>query len=167
MVEIDNDLKENLDEAEREVFETNEKIEPEKQSTQSNNVHIIDENNVTGNAATDPIAVEKVDLESFNAEDEKKNSGIKMDLLMNLALNVSIELGRTEMQIKDILKLGIGSIVELNKLAGEPVDLLVNNKKFAEGEVVVIDENFGVRITGLVNSSTEIDKISEVITQDS
>jgi len=73
-----------------------------------------------------------------------------IDLLMDVDLPVSIELGRTKLAISDILALGPGSVVELNKLAGEPVDLLVNNKVVAKGEVVVIDENFGLRITQLV-----------------
>jgi flagellar motor switch protein FliN len=73
-----------------------------------------------------------------------------IDLLMDVDLPVSIELGRTKLAISDILGLGPGSVVELNKLAGEPVDLLVNNKVVAKGEVVVIDENFGLRITQLV-----------------
>ncbi len=70
--------------------------------------------------------------------------------VLDLDLPVTIELGRTRMLIKDIVELNPGSIVELNKLVGEPVDLFVNGKKFALGEVVVIDENFGVRITDLV-----------------
>ena len=70
---------------------------------------------------------------------------------MDLSLPITVELGRLMMTIQDILELGQGAIVELDKLAGEPVDLLVNDKKFAEGEVVVVDENFGVRITSLVN----------------
>jgi flagellar motor switch protein FliN len=73
-----------------------------------------------------------------------------LDLLMDVDLPVAIELGRTKMAISDILALGPGSVVELNKLAGEPVDLLVNNKVVARGEVVVIDENFGLRITQLI-----------------
>jgi flagellar motor switch protein FliN/FliY len=73
-----------------------------------------------------------------------------IDLLMDVDLPVSIELGRTRMSISDILSLGPGSVVELNKLAGEPVDLLVNNKQVARGEVVVVDENFGLRITQLM-----------------
>ncbi len=73
-----------------------------------------------------------------------------IDLLMDVSLPVSIELGRTKMSIADILALGQGSVVELNKLAGEPVDLLVNQKVVAKGEVVVVDENFGLRITQLV-----------------
>jgi len=66
-------------------------------------------------------------------------------------LPVSIELGRTTMTIEDILNLGPGSIVELDKLAGEPVDLLVNYRMIAKGEVVVVDENFGIRITDLIS----------------
>ncbi|MCD6249720.1 MAG: flagellar motor switch protein FliN [candidate division Zixibacteria bacterium] len=73
-----------------------------------------------------------------------------IELLMDVDLPISIELGRTRMAISDILSLGSGSVVELNKLAGEPVDLLVNNKIVARGEVVVVDENFGLRITQLL-----------------
>lgn len=73
-----------------------------------------------------------------------------LDLLMDVDLPVAIELGRTKMAISEILSLGPGSVVELNKLAGEPVDLLVNSKVVARGEVVVIDENFGLRITQLI-----------------
>ena len=73
-----------------------------------------------------------------------------IDLLLDVDLPVSIELGRTHLAVSDILALGPGSVVELNKLAGEPVDLLVNNKIVAKGEVVVIDENFGLRITQLI-----------------
>jgi len=78
------------------------------------------------------------------------------DLLMDVKLPVSIELGRTMMAIADILALGGGSVVELDKLAGEPVDLLVNNKIIAQGEVVVVDENFGIRITTLVSPQERI-----------
>ena len=74
-----------------------------------------------------------------------------IDRLMDIGLNLSVELGRKEMKIKEILNLGPGKIIELDKLAGEPVDLLVNGKLLAKGEVVVVDENFGVRITELVD----------------
>lgn len=78
------------------------------------------------------------------------NDPRNIELLMDVDLPIAIELGRTKMSISDILSLGPGSVVELNKLAGEPVDLLVNQKVVARGEVVVIDENFGVRITQLL-----------------
>ncbi len=82
-------------------------------------------------------------------------------MLMDLSLSVVIELGRTRMLIKDILELGHGSVIEFDKLAGEPVDILVNNKKIAEGEVVVIDEHFGIRLTTLVKQSERIKQLGK------
>ena len=75
----------------------------------------------------------------------------KLELLYDLQLPVSIELGRTNMLIRDILRLGRGSVIEFDKLVSEPVDVLINGKKVAEGEVVVIDKHFGIRITTLVD----------------
>lgn len=74
-----------------------------------------------------------------------------LELVLDVPLKVTVELGRTRMQIRDVLELGKGSVVELDKLAGEPVDLLVNGKLIARGEVVVIDENFGIRVTDIVS----------------
>lgn len=72
-------------------------------------------------------------------------------LIMDVPLQITVELGKTRKTIKDILALGPGSVVELDKLAGEPVDLLVNGKLLAKGEVVVIDENFGIRVTDIIS----------------
>ncbi len=83
----------------------------------------------------------------------------KLEFLKDLQLNVYIELGRTKMQIKDILELERGYVIELEKLASEPVDIFVNNKKIAEGEVVVIDKHFGIRITNLVEASERLNGI--------
>lgn len=74
-----------------------------------------------------------------------------LDLILDVPLRVTVELGRTKMQVRNILDLSKGSLVELDKLAGEPVDLFVNGKLIAKGEVVVIDENFGVRVTDIVS----------------
>lgn len=86
--------------------------------------------------------------------DQKKNGLVadqqNLDLLMNVPLQITAELGRCKMQVAEILKLGTGSIVELDRLAGGPVDLLVNSKLVARGEVVAIDDNFGVRVTELI-----------------
>ncbi|MEI0492588.1 flagellar motor switch protein FliN [Brachyspira intermedia] len=87
--------------------------------------------------------------------DNKNSNGIptnNIGLLMDVTINVTVELGRARLSIKEILSLGEGSIIELQKLAGEPVDLLVNGKLIAKGEVVVIDECFGVRVTDIVDS---------------
>ena len=77
-------------------------------------------------------------------------------MLLDVELDVSIELGRTNLSIKRILEMGPGSIVELDRMAGEPVDLLVNSKVVAKGEVVVVDENFGIRIVSLVSPEERI-----------
>ena len=80
---------------------------------------------------------------------EQGNIGLIMDVFMEM----TVELGRTKKLIKEILGMGEGTIIELDKLAGEPVDILVNHKLIAKGEVVVIDENFGVRVTEIVPRS--------------
>ncbi len=87
--------------------------------------------------------------------EQKRNGALvadqqNLDLLMNVPLQVTAELGKCKMAVSEILKLGTGSIVELDRLAGGPVDLLVNSKLVARGEVVAIDENFGVRVTELI-----------------
>ncbi len=74
-----------------------------------------------------------------------------IDMLMDISLNVSVELGRTKMMLQEVLELQHGSVVELDRLAGDPVDIFVNNRLIARGEVVVVDDKFGVRITELIS----------------
>ncbi|WP_453996933.1 flagellar motor switch phosphatase FliY [Bacillus nitroreducens] len=83
-----------------------------------------------------------------------------LNMLLDIPLQVTVELGRTKRSIKEILELSAGSIIELDKLAGEPVDVLVNGKLIAQGEVVVIEENFGVRITDIISQSDRIKKLN-------
>lgn len=92
------------------------------------------------------------DSREAEREDSADDDAVRreMGLVLDIELAVTIELGRTQMLIRDIVKLGPGSIVELDKLSGDPVDLFVNGRKFARGEVVVVDENFAVRLTDLV-----------------
>ena len=82
------------------------------------------------------------------------NDSRNLDLLMNVALGVSAELGRCTMRVSDVLKLGKGSVVELDRLAGGPIDVLVNDRLVARGEVVAVDDRFGVRITEVVARKT-------------
>ena len=77
---------------------------------------------------------------------------MKAQLLLDLALPVSIELGRTSMTVQEILRLGRGAVVQLERLAGEPIDIYVGDRRFAEGEVVVLGEHFGVRITRIISN---------------
>ncbi|WP_078595601.1 flagellar motor switch phosphatase FliY [Evansella clarkii] len=82
-----------------------------------------------------------------------------LDMLLDIPLEVTVELGRTRKSVRDILEMTQGSIIELDKLAGEPVDILVNQRLVAQGEVVVIDENFGVRVTDIVSQKERITKL--------
>lgn len=79
-----------------------------------------------------------------------------LDFILEIPLNVSVELGRTKMQIKDLLQLSQGSIVPLDKLAGEPAEIYVNNKLMAKGEIVVINEKFGVRVTEIISPADRV-----------
>ncbi|MBS4177112.1 flagellar motor switch phosphatase FliY [Lederbergia citrea] len=105
------------------------------------------------------LTVQPASFSEFNeipvATPETKN----LNMLLDIPLEVTVELGRTSRSVKDILELGSGSIIELDKLAGEPVDILVNSRLIAKGEVVVIEENFGVRVTDIVSQSDRIKKL--------
>lgn len=92
---------------------------------------------------------------------EVKAQPPNLSFILDIGLEVRVELGRTSMRVKEVLELGPGAVIELDKLAGEPVDLLVNDKLFARGEVVVIDENFGVRVTDIVNIKDRIEAMGE------
>ena len=83
-----------------------------------------------------------------------------ISLIMDVFMEMTVELGRTKKTIKDILGMGEGTIIELDKLAGEPVDILVNHKKIAKGEVVVIDENFGVRVTEILSPMERVTELN-------
>jgi flagellar motor switch protein FliN len=83
-----------------------------------------------------------------------------IDMLMDVELDVYVELGRKTLMIKDVLKLGKGSIIELDKAAGEPLSVFINGRKFAEGEVVVVDDQFGVRLTQLINPRERIKSLA-------
>lgn len=100
-----------------------------------------------------PVQYQTFDSEQWSAEKES------IELIMDVPLEITVELGRTKKLIKDILEFGPGTILELDKLAGEPVDILVNGKYIAKGEVVVIDESFGVRITDIVSASKRLSRI--------
>ena len=75
-------------------------------------------------------------------------------------MQVSVELGRSKMLVKDILNVGMGSVIELDKLSGEPVDVMINGKLIAHGEVVVVDENFGVKIVDVISPDQRMNNLS-------
>ncbi|CDE42939.1 putative uncharacterized protein [Clostridium sp. CAG:411] len=96
------------------------------------------------------VNVQPVQFQQFNQAIVPLNQQENIDLIMDVPLEVTVELGRTNKSIKEILDFSPGTIIELNKLAGEPIDVLVNGKFVAKGEVVVIEENFGIRVTEIV-----------------
>jgi flagellar motor switch protein FliN/FliY len=104
------------------------------------------------------VGVQSVQFAPLSQAEQPGVSG-NIGLLMDVSMQLTVELGRTKMLIKDILGMGEGTIVELDKLAGEPVDLLVNGKLIAKGEVVVIDENFGVRVTDIISPMERISNL--------
>lgn len=87
--------------------------------------------------------------------DDLKNK-INADVLQNIPVTISVEVGRTSLKIRDLMRLTQGSVVELDRLAGEPLDLLVNNTLVAQGEVVLVNERYGVRLTSVVPTADRV-----------
>jgi len=110
--------------------------------------------------APPPTAVHPVQFMPLTPDMPAADRAHGIELLMDVALEVSVELGRSHMPIGDILALRTGSVIELDKLAGEPVDVSVNGTLIARGEVVVVDEKFGVRITEVVSKSRRLASVA-------
>ena len=89
--------------------------------------------------------------------DQKKERNL--DLILDIPLRVTVELGRTKMVVNDLLNLGQGSVIELSKLAGEPMEVLVNDKLVARGEAVVVNEKFGVRLTDIISPAERVEQL--------
>ncbi|HHV81828.1 TPA: flagellar motor switch protein FliN [bacterium] len=108
----------------------------------------------------DTASAKPVTFQPLTVSQTKEDGGRigNLDLLRDVPIQISVELGRTRMLIKDLLSLSSGSIIELEKLAGEPVDILANGRLIAKGEVIVIDENFGVRITEILNPDKKMEE---------
>jgi len=90
--------------------------------------------------------------------DDKKDRNLQM--ILDIPLKVSVELGRTRMPVKELINLAQGSVIELSKLAGEPLEVYVNDKLIARGEAVVVNEKFGVRLTDIISQSERVEQLS-------
>lgn len=90
--------------------------------------------------------------------DEKKDRNLKM--ILDIPLKVSVELGRTRMPVRELINLAQGSVIELNKLAGEPLEVYVNDKLIARGEAVVVNEKFGVRLTDIISQTERVEQLT-------
>ncbi|MEG0115040.1 MAG: flagellar motor switch protein FliN, partial [Hydrogenoanaerobacterium sp.] len=112
-----------------------------------------------------PLNVKPVQFADFNPAPVSGAAvmGGNMNLIMNVPLNVSIEIGKTKRKIKDIMNFTQGTVIELEKQAGAPVDIIVNGQLLAHGDVVVIDDNFGVRITEIVGTKELLQSLEDEI----
>ncbi|MFB8420879.1 flagellar motor switch phosphatase FliY [Priestia megaterium] len=106
-----------------------------------------------------PVDVQPASFSEFEHVSSPQGDSRNLDMLLDIPLQVTVELGRTKRTVQEILALSSGAIIELDKLAGEPVNILINSKLIAKGEVVVIDENFGVRVTDIISQRDRINKL--------
>ncbi|MDN0190678.1 flagellar motor switch phosphatase FliY [Bacillus stercoris] len=106
-----------------------------------------------------PVQISPVEFSAFDPNEATQAPINNLDMLLDIPLSITVELGRTKRSVKEILELSAGSIIELDKLAGEPVDILVNQRIVAKGEVVVIEENFGVRVTDILSQAERINNL--------
>jgi len=104
---------------------------------------------------------EAVDEEGSETADEESGEPASLDLILDIPLAVTVELGRSKMLINDLLQLGQGSVIELTKLVGDPLEVLVNDKLVARGEVVVVNEKFGVRLTDIVTPMERVKSLTD------
>lgn len=104
--------------------------------------------------------VQAAEFPDLSGTGEAEDGQPNLDLVRDINVTLTVELGRTDMVIEEILALTTGKVIELQKLAGEPLDILVNDKLLARGEVVVVDENFGVRITSIVDPRSRVQAMS-------
>ena len=107
----------------------------------------------------------KEEQEEIMDPDAEEGSGEsaerELDFILDIPLELSVELGKTKMLVNDLLQLGQGSIIELNKLAGEPLEVYINRKLIARGEVVVINEKFGIRVTEIISPMERVEKLKK------
>lgn len=115
---------------------------------------------VIGAAASPSAAAQPVQFGPLPEPEPVSGAPRSIDLLLDVKLQLTAELGRKKLTIKEALALGPGSVVELDKIAGEPVDVLVNGKLIARGEVVVIDENFGIRVTDVLSPAERMGRVA-------
>jgi len=104
-------------------------------------------------------AVERAGFEQLQDEGGEVNLSPELDVILDIPVTVSMEVGNTEITIRNLLQLNKGSVIELDRMAGEPLDVLVNGTLIAHGQVVVVNEKFGIRLTDVVSPSERIQKL--------
>ena len=103
--------------------------------------------------------VQQHEFENLKDENKKRAMSRDIEFLLDIPVEITVQLGRTRMLIKELLQLGQGSVIELEKLAGEPMEILANSRLVARGEVVVVNEKFGVRLTDIISPSERLTQL--------
>ncbi len=116
---------------------------------------------VWADALNEQAETEAADTASFNElkDESVAGSDVNLDVVLDIPVNLSMEIGRTRISIRNLLQLNQGSVVELERLAGEPMDVLVNGTLIARGEVVVVNEKFGIRLTDIISPAERVKKL--------
>jgi len=116
----------------------------------------------SGDVPTQGGGVASAELDELVDETPPMSTGdVQMDAILDVPVTVSMEIGRTNLNIRNLLQLNQGSVVELDRLAGEPMDVLVNGTLIAKGEVVVVNEKFGIRLTDIVSPADRVKRLAE------
>ncbi len=104
--------------------------------------------------------VQKAEVDDLDeGENTEADEEINLDLILDVPVTIAMEIGRTKISIRNLLKLNQGSVIELDRMAGEPMDVLVNGTLIAHGEVVVVNEKFGIRLTDVISATERIEKL--------
>ncbi len=109
--------------------------------------------------ASDAEPGEAASFDELQDEGHPASSDVNLDVVLDIPVNISMEIGRTKISIRNLLQLNQGSVVELDRLAGEPMDVLVNGTLIARGEVVVVNEKFGIRLTDIISPAERVKKL--------
>ncbi len=118
------------------------------------------ESAATEEGGAEKAGYEKAEFDDLASQPVAQGAGeANLDVILDIPVTLSMEIGRTEITINDLLQLGQGSVVELERLAGEPMDVMVNGTLIAHGEVVVVDEKFGIRLTDVISPTERIKKL--------
>ena len=115
---------------------------------------------VPGEAQANSVAAETAQFQELQSESGMGSGDVKIDAILDVPITVAMEIGRARINIRNLLQLNQGSVVELDRLAGEPMDVLVNGTLIAQGEVVVVNEKFGIRLTDIVSPADRVKKLS-------
>ncbi len=138
-----------------EALKEAQSAEPQKEKQQQQEPKVQEE---VKSSVKEPVSAQPANLEELSPA---KSSGVhpELEFILDIPLEISVEIGRTKMLIRDLLKLNQGSIIEIEKFAGEPVEVYVNGKLMAKGEVVVVNDRFGVRITEIISAQERIKRL--------